>query len=63
MSTGVIYIATGRKFVNEACVSAESLKNKMPLPRVIDIPRPLRYVFDCPTIAFKFPILSPQNSV
>jgi len=30
MTTGVIYIATGRKFVDEACVSAESLKNKMP---------------------------------
>lgn len=30
MSTGVIYIATGRKFIDEACSSAESLKNKIP---------------------------------
>ena len=30
MSIGVIYIATGRKFIDEACVSVESLKGKMP---------------------------------
>ena len=30
MSTGVIYIATGSKFIEECCVSAESLKSKMP---------------------------------
>ena len=30
MSTGVIYIATGSRFVKEACVSAESVKRHMP---------------------------------
>lgn len=30
MSIGVIYIATGKKFINEACNSANSLKSKMP---------------------------------
>src|SRR5271166_2514080 len=30
MSTGVIYIATGRKFIDEACKSAANLKSVMP---------------------------------
>lgn len=30
MSTGVIYIATGKKFIDECCVSAESLRSKIP---------------------------------
>ena len=28
-----------------------------PLPDLIDIPRPLRYVSDCPNIPFEIPIL------
>jgi hypothetical protein len=30
VSVGVIYVATGQKYIDEACVSAASLKDKMP---------------------------------
>ena len=30
MSTGVVYVATGNKYINEACFSASTLKNYMP---------------------------------
>jgi hypothetical protein len=30
MSTGVIYVATGQQYIQEALISAYSLKEKMP---------------------------------